>query len=1218
MEVRLEVLDGPYAGEVFDRTVPQPGKEAKQRNQVRIGRGTSKLLKSKGASMPNDGELSTNHARISMSGGAQAGISRGTLVFVDLASSNGSAVDGADAEEDTEVALQSGSVVRVGQSRIRVSFADAKSASTVVDDDDEEKENDPSPARNNAGATAVAAPTAKPPRPPPQPGAKKVAPAAGSFIAGDAIATAGLRPPAGATRSQGQPTCHVGANDAGLVGLQWTGVAPASAQTAQATPAAAQTAQATPTAKEQAKPGAAARSANAPATPGARARAHGVIDLCDDDGVRSSTSPSLTKPPPSSTHQPTRKPARLSMGGSPRSAGVVPKEQKDDGGEHEQQPGWSCMLCTFRNDDALSTCEICKQAKPVVAPAETARKGQSGRPTVGDFVEIRPGRNGAGTVVEIVRDDHDGQPYQLHGHGGRWFREREVRRVAAPALPGGGGGALGVSGEQQQQQQQLVKDDEEAGMKGQGKGRAHVPQQDAAEEGELAEGWEVRQDLPWVPGKVCYVNTLAYGRRPRRQQHYLSHCRSAARAQAETSSPSAAALALAGASWMVESAQDMVSSRPTKEAFGLDISADIKKYMKARAAAVKSCAFKIKSIPEHEVNKTGRTIKPMGGWTGFWPAIREFMQNTVDHLQLVDQDTGRRHRAVTLRHFDDAEPFGASSPVPVFEFMAGGVTLCTISVSDNELVIEQHFTFPLPPRALDTGVPDTSKMGGGAAGGFGDGFKTAAVALLAMEKEFHSLDWYFEAGDQRVDWHFYGLQRAGVGRLASSSTMQVDITRIEGLSVRDNVMVQRMVVKGIGAAFLREAVPRLQVFWTLDEPTVVSAEFGYLCEAEAQPAIASFCKGFLVLRPAPGVYVSGIWVREAKIQGAVQAFFNGALRVSGRDRNEVNETELAKCCGLVMRSYIADTARVSAREHLAYLLGSLMGHEPDSAKGLVLLSRVELQGRAKKHGIPANMSSQKIAERLAEIHTENMNRGDETESDGTKTTGEDASTAPSWLTRSDEESKLFLDRVLTLEKAFFLESVFGFAPEAIFVSSATATRTPFTRWANTFLRGTNYPMVPLKQQANAVLFKEVEQWELMEQCAGVIRLRVQENPPHNAEAVTSAIRMLLEYLGESSVGVCASGDVGPVFYQRSASTLFLPIEQPTVGKLMNVLTVITAQVCSRHSSQEVSCSCPRESLFTTHTVHPAIAPTSAPRRLPRSRRMLSTLSCLASVRTASS
>jgi len=209
MEVRLEVLDGPYAGEVFDRTVPQPGKEAKQRNQVRIGRGTSKLLKTKGASMPNDGELSTNHARISMSGGAQAGISRGTLVFVDLASSNGSAVDGTDAEEDTEVALRSGSVVRVGQSRIRVSFADAKSATTVVDDDDEEKENDPPPVRNNAldrnngGATAVAAPTAKPPRPPPQPTAKKVAPAAGSFIAGDALATAGPLPPAGATRSQG-------------------------------------------------------------------------------------------------------------------------------------------------------------------------------------------------------------------------------------------------------------------------------------------------------------------------------------------------------------------------------------------------------------------------------------------------------------------------------------------------------------------------------------------------------------------------------------------------------------------------------------------------------------------------------------------------------------------------------------------------------------------------------------------------------------------------------------------------------------------------------------------------------------------------------------------------------------------------------------------------------------------------------------------------------
>ena len=44
----------------------------------------------------------------------------------------------------------------------------------------------------------------------------------------------------------------------------------------------------------------------------------------------------------------------------------------------------------------------------------------------------------------------------------------------------------------------------------------------------------------------------------------------------------------------------------------------------------------------------------------------------------------------------------------------------------------QAFTFPLHPRALDTGVADRTKGGEATAGGFGDGFKTAAIALLAQ------------------------------------------------------------------------------------------------------------------------------------------------------------------------------------------------------------------------------------------------------------------------------------------------------------------------------------------------------------------------------------------------------------------------------------------------------------------------------------------------------
>ena len=37
-----------------------------------------------------------------------------------------------------------------------------------------------------------------------------------------------------------------------------------------------------------------------------------------------------------------------------------------------------------------------------------------------------------------------------------------------------------------------------------------------------------------------------------------------------------------------------------------------------------------------------------GVWKGHWPALREFMQNTADHLHLLDGTTGRLDPALKL------------------------------------------------------------------------------------------------------------------------------------------------------------------------------------------------------------------------------------------------------------------------------------------------------------------------------------------------------------------------------------------------------------------------------------------------------------------------------------------------------------------------------------------------------------------------------------------
>ena len=59
----------------------------------------------------------------------------------------------------------------------------------------------------------------------------------------------------------------------------------------------------------------------------------------------------------------------------------------------------------------------------------------TGRPTVGDRVRVKPGEPGAGSVFEITRDDKDSQPYQLKGAPQTWYREREVEWAEVGTVP---------------------------------------------------------------------------------------------------------------------------------------------------------------------------------------------------------------------------------------------------------------------------------------------------------------------------------------------------------------------------------------------------------------------------------------------------------------------------------------------------------------------------------------------------------------------------------------------------------------------------------------------------------------------------------------------------------------------------------------------------------------------------------------------------------------
>lgn len=464
-------------------------------------------------------------------------------------------------------------------------------------------------------------------------------------------------------------------------------------------------------------------------------------------------------------------------------------------------------------------------------------------------------------------------------------------------------------------------------------------------------------------------------------------------------------------------------------------------FIKARQRSVKSCSFDLAQIAPHEVISTGRTIKKLPAWKGLWPPLRELFQNTIDHLGLMDPKTGRRHAALEMRTSSSVDDDTGECALG-YDFVCGDEIICSIrAIGPDQLVIEQAYTFPLPPRALDTGVPDRSKQGANTAGGFGDGFKTAAVALLAMPgNTCQELTWIFETAGQTIEWQFLGKKKNSIGNFSACHTLEVHISRAplskeasgcsrgrgRSISRDQHCMTQILRHKGVGDAFLNECVPRLQVFWTIDDDfqenmlSVVGGDF--LCDARHLPPIPSPLEGRPPLSPLPGVYVRGIWVRSPKIADCVMSFAGPSLDVNSRDRNDVDEEEL-----LVATMTVLSKAkqRLVLRQQVESLRGS--NNQPS-------LNRERLRKKAK--------------------HSSDF--GD-------------------WLFRTPR----FSNRLLEMYRDFFVHDVLGVPKGAVFVSSRTTdSKDPFVMWACDFLKSHNAPVYPLEAGSNKLLFQEVGEYEL--------------------------------------------------------------------------------------------------------------------------------------------
>lgn len=309
---------------------------------------------------------------------------------------------------------------------------------------------------------------------------------------------------------------------------------------------------------------------------------------------------------------------------------------------------------------------------------------------------------------------------------------------------------------------------------------------------------------------------------------------------------------------------------------------------------IEKAYYDIKNEITSAVVSTSRTIKPMHAWKGQWPALREFFQNTFDYYKMyytpADAAPGLTP-ALRLEQSSD----GSNS---IFTFLCAGLIMCVITVGDDDLVIEQRYTFPMHPRSLETGVDDTTKNKGEGAGGFGDGFKTATIALFAQPQYDCKILWSFEHEGTKIDWEFVRHSRDAISTFSKTDVLEVHIQVEHGVETPiDHVMRQNIHLKGVGKSFFDEVIPRFQVFWN---PVRMKLIFDlktqeYLAEACDIPTVVGSIA-------QAGVYVKGIYVRPSFIDGAVMAFYP-SLNVCGRDRDNVYIEEVQRVTGSILRSY---------------------------------------------------------------------------------------------------------------------------------------------------------------------------------------------------------------------------------------------------------------------------------------------------------------------------
>lgn len=286
-------------------------------------------------------------------------------------------------------------------------------------------------------------------------------------------------------------------------------------------------------------------------------------------------------------------------------------------------------------------------------------------------------------------------------------------------------------------------------------------------------------------------------------------------------------------------------------------------------------------------------------WDGFWPAMRELLQNTFDHCQVYNLTTGRRHENIHLETSCITSANGEQTLV--YEFRKEGKVIVKITSAENEVTIEQSNTEEFDRAMLlpgGTGKDDRPEC----AGKYGDGLKSAIASMMAQRGK---VGFRFLNKSESVEWGFKESHRGHI-HLERTTTAR------KNTDCQEPMMIITVKWKGVGEFFPRGVVPRFRVF--ADDPTttgvansssspIKSTIFQGEVQGEYliihQTVMEGAEEGFQNQTEKGSIYVHGIHVESTSERlnigndYSISINFNSSAHVANEDKSQIAEETIS-------------------------------------------------------------------------------------------------------------------------------------------------------------------------------------------------------------------------------------------------------------------------------------------------------------------------------------